>query len=105
MTPFTGSFREQPEREEADLVIAPGEVVRESAARLPGQTLFTDRFVCAVHHDHPLAGNRITARELAALAYLATTADSLPSVAATKLAAAATALRNGCLVSRADRLR
>jgi DNA-binding transcriptional LysR family regulator len=85
VTPFTGSFREQLDREEADLVIVPREVVRESAAGLPGQTLFTDRFVCALHHDHPLVGNRITARELAALPYLATTAGSLPSVADTKL--------------------
>ncbi|MQA84133.1 MAG: LysR family transcriptional regulator [Streptosporangiales bacterium] len=78
VTPLGPEFQEQIRRDEADLLIVPREVA-DKAGDLPSETLFVDRFVCAVWRDHPAVGATMTVEQLGALPYLTYGAPALAS--------------------------
>jgi DNA-binding transcriptional LysR family regulator len=85
VAPFSPEFEGELRRDEADLLVVPREVAGGKLTDFPSQTLFTDRFVCAVWRDHPAVGKDITVEQLGALPYLTYGAGSLSSFVDTQL--------------------
>jgi DNA-binding transcriptional LysR family regulator len=85
VAPFSPEFEGELRRDEADLLVVPREVAGGKLTDFPCQTLFTDRFVCAVWRDHPAVGKDITVEQLGALPYLTYGAGSLSSFVDTQL--------------------
>lgn len=82
--PVVDDFVEELTHNKVDLLIT----AREAFPRhidFPHQTLFSDRYVCAVDADHPEVGRTISLEQFQALPYLATSAGRLPSIAELEL--------------------
>lgn len=78
VAPLDPDFQDRLRADEVDLLIVPREVA-EQVTDLPSETLFTDRFVCALWHGHPSVGESITVEQLSSLPYLTYGAGALSS--------------------------
>jgi DNA-binding transcriptional LysR family regulator len=79
VAPFSPDFEDELRRDQADLLVVPREVAGGKLADFPNETLFTDRFVCAVWREHPGVGKTITVEQLSELPYLTYGAGTLSS--------------------------
>lgn len=70
--PFRAPLPEMLERGEVDLFIVP----RQTTITFPGETLFTDRWVCAVCANHPEIGERLSLQTYLELPHLAYAVDA-----------------------------
>lgn len=82
--PVQDDFAERLRRGDTDLMIMPKEVFP-AYASFPHQTLFSDRYICAVDADNTDVGDTLTAEQFSQQPYLAVTVGNLPSSAEMQL--------------------
>lgn len=82
--PISDTSVEEFRQNKVDLLITAREAFPEHV-EFPHETLFSDRFVCAVDANHPEVGDSISLDQFQTLPYLATSAGRLPSIAEIEL--------------------